>query len=121
MLLSTQPLGDLNVRATELTVGPNGEKAMPGELPPSSAYTYAVDPWWGRGHIPGRPLMPGVLMLEAAAHLGEFAGGLDDPAVAGERGQMEGRLTRQGTPERARSEYGRIEKAGASRDRAAIP
>jgi 3-hydroxyacyl-[acyl-carrier-protein] dehydratase len=27
------------------------------------------DPWWGRGHIPGRPLMPGVLMIEAAAQL----------------------------------------------------
>ena len=27
------------------------------------------DPWWARGHVPGRPLMPGVLMLEAAAQL----------------------------------------------------
>lgn len=25
------------------------------------------DEWWCRGHVPGRPLMPGVLMLEAAA------------------------------------------------------
>ena len=25
--------------------------------------------FWVRGHIPGRPLMPGVLMLEAAAQL----------------------------------------------------
>jgi len=23
--------------------------------------------WWFRGHVPGRPLLPGVLMLEAAA------------------------------------------------------
>ena len=37
---STQPLGDLQVRATEFTVGPNGQDAMPGELPPSGAYTY---------------------------------------------------------------------------------
>jgi 3-hydroxyacyl-[acyl-carrier-protein] dehydratase len=27
------------------------------------------DPWWARGHIPDRPLMPGVLMIEAAAQL----------------------------------------------------
>ena len=27
------------------------------------------DPWWARGHVPGRPIMPGVLMLEAAAQL----------------------------------------------------
>jgi RHS repeat-associated protein len=35
-------LTTLNVRATEFTVGENGEEAMPGELPPSSQYTYAV-------------------------------------------------------------------------------
>ena len=29
----------------------------------------AQDEWWVRGHIPGRPLMPGVLMIEAAAQL----------------------------------------------------
>ena len=26
------------------------------------------DAWWCRGHVPGRPLLPGVLMLEMAAH-----------------------------------------------------
>ena len=31
------------VRATEYTVGSNGFEAMPGELPPTSAYTYAVE------------------------------------------------------------------------------
>jgi RHS repeat-associated protein len=40
---TTQALSDLNVRASEYTVGPNGPKAMPGELPPTSAYTYAVE------------------------------------------------------------------------------
>jgi RHS repeat-associated protein len=40
---SEQYLPSLNVRATEVTVGPNGPKAMPGELPPTSGYTYAVD------------------------------------------------------------------------------
>ena len=28
-----------------------------------------ASPWWGRGHIPGRPLMPGVLMCEGAAQV----------------------------------------------------
>ncbi len=40
---STSPLSDLHVRATELTVGSSGPDAMPGLLPPTSAYTYAVD------------------------------------------------------------------------------
>ena len=26
-----------------------------------------ADAWWVRGHVPGRPLLPGVLMLEMAA------------------------------------------------------
>jgi len=40
---STQPLTQLSVRATEYTVGENGPQAMPAPLPPTSAYTYAVD------------------------------------------------------------------------------
>jgi len=28
--------------------------------------------FWVRGHIPGRPLMPGVIMVEAAAQLSSF-------------------------------------------------
>ena len=39
----TQPVSTINVRATEYTVGTNGREAMPGELPPSSGYTYAVE------------------------------------------------------------------------------
>ncbi|MEO7329230.1 MAG: carboxypeptidase regulatory-like domain-containing protein [Minicystis sp.] len=35
--------GGIHVRATEYTVGPNGAKAMPGTLPPTSAYTYAAE------------------------------------------------------------------------------
>lgn len=31
-----------------------------------------LDDFWVRGHMPGRPLMPGVLMLEAAAQLCSF-------------------------------------------------
>ena len=33
----------------------------------------AEDEFWVRGHIPGRPLMPGVLMVEAAAQMASFA------------------------------------------------
>ena len=29
----------------------------------------ASDDWWTRGHLPGRPLLPGVLMLEMAGQL----------------------------------------------------
>ncbi len=31
-----------------------------------------ADEWWTRGHLPGRPLFPGVLMIEAAAQLAGF-------------------------------------------------
>ncbi|MCB1053965.1 MAG: DNRLRE domain-containing protein [Acidobacteria bacterium] len=37
------PLPALTVRATEYTVGPAGPQAMPGPLPPTVAYTYAVE------------------------------------------------------------------------------
>ena len=40
---SMQPVDSLSVRATEYTVGANGPKSMPAELPPSSGYTYAVE------------------------------------------------------------------------------
>jgi RHS repeat-associated protein len=40
---STAPAGTLNVRFTEYTVGVRGPQAMPGDLPPTSAYTYAVE------------------------------------------------------------------------------
>jgi RHS repeat-associated protein len=37
-----QGLDKFNMRATEYTVGPNGPQTMPGDLPPTSDYTYAV-------------------------------------------------------------------------------
>ena len=40
---SRTPLDTLTVRATEYTVGAPGPDAMPGELPASSDYTYAVE------------------------------------------------------------------------------
>lgn len=30
------------------------------------------DAWWARGHIPSRPLMPGVLLIESAAQVASF-------------------------------------------------
>jgi len=39
----TQGITTLSVRATEYTVGSNGPKAMPAELPPTSGYTYCVE------------------------------------------------------------------------------
>ena len=41
-----------------------------------------ADEWWVRGHIPGRPLMPGVLMIEAAAQASAFLYKVIDPAEA---------------------------------------
>lgn len=38
-----RPLAPLTFRATEYTAGVAGGAAMPGELPPTSGYTYAVD------------------------------------------------------------------------------
>ncbi|HRX85614.1 MAG TPA: beta-hydroxyacyl-ACP dehydratase [Phycisphaerae bacterium] len=32
-----------------------------------------ADAWWARGHVPGRPIMPGVLQLEAGAQLVAFS------------------------------------------------
>jgi len=40
---SSQALTNFHVRATEYTVGDNGPQAMPGELPPTSGYTYAAE------------------------------------------------------------------------------
>jgi len=40
---TTMPLPTLTVHSTEYTVGPQGPKAMPVPLPPSSGYTYAVE------------------------------------------------------------------------------
>jgi RHS repeat-associated protein len=40
---STVQLGTFHVRATEYTVGADGPRAMPGPLPATSGYTYAVE------------------------------------------------------------------------------
>jgi len=33
---------------------------------------WGEEPWWASGHIPGRPIMPGVLMIEGAAQVASF-------------------------------------------------
>ena len=30
------------------------------------------NPWWGEAHVPGRPLFPGVLMIEGGAQIATF-------------------------------------------------
>jgi hypothetical protein len=40
---TVEPLSTLNVRASEYTVGNNGPNAMPGALPSTSGYTYAIE------------------------------------------------------------------------------
>ncbi|HEX2203192.1 MAG TPA: hypothetical protein VHG91_07830, partial [Longimicrobium sp.] len=40
---TTRPMGSIAVRATEFTVGEGGLRAMPGTLPPTTAYTYAAE------------------------------------------------------------------------------
>ncbi len=40
---STRSLTLLDIRATEFTVGESGPEAMPAQLPPASAYTYALE------------------------------------------------------------------------------
>lgn len=44
---------------------------------------YGADEFWARGHIPGRPILPGVLMLEAAAQLGTFYCKIEHPERQG--------------------------------------
>ncbi len=46
------------------------------------------DPWWARGHVPGRPLMPGVLMLEAAAQTATIGAALEDLEAYKQKGFM---------------------------------
>jgi 3-hydroxyacyl-[acyl-carrier-protein] dehydratase len=40
------------------------------------------DEFWVQGHVPGRPLLPGVLMIEAAAQLCSFLQGVRPHAEA---------------------------------------
>ena len=48
----------------------------------SATWTLRGDEWFFPGHFPGRPITPGVLMLESIAQCGAVAV-LSDPAYAG--------------------------------------
>lgn len=58
--------------------------------------------FWCRGHMPGYPLLPGVLMLEAAAQLTSFfastSGYVDSDKIMGLGGIDDARFTRQVRP-----------------------
>jgi 3-hydroxyacyl-[acyl-carrier-protein] dehydratase len=41
------------------------------------------DEFWARGHLPGRPIFPGVLLIEAAAQLCTFFWGMRTPPPQG--------------------------------------
>ena len=45
------------------------------------------DEFWIRGHIPGRPIFPGVLMIESAAHMVSYYVGTD-PSMQNRQGFM---------------------------------
>jgi 3-hydroxyacyl-[acyl-carrier-protein] dehydratase len=54
---------------------------VPGEHA-TGRYHVLDDAWYLRGHFPGRPIMPGVLQVEALAQVGAVCG-LSSPGFAG--------------------------------------
>jgi 3-hydroxyacyl-[acyl-carrier-protein] dehydratase len=54
---------------------------VPGEHAVGS-YLVRDDAWYLRGHFPGRPIMPGVLQVEALAQVGAVCG-LSAPGLSG--------------------------------------
>lgn len=58
------------------------------------------DEFWVEGHIPGRPIFPGVLMIEAAAQIASFItlSKLEEPAFMGFAGVDDVKFRGQVTP-----------------------
>ena len=66
------------------------------------------DEFWVRGHMPGMPLMPGVIMCEAAAQLCSY-----HVQTAQSAGRRDGRLRRPGR--RALPRHGRARRSAGDR------
>ena len=49
-----------------LHLDPSGDEFVVGYI------DVHADAWWAEDHIPGRPIFPGMLMVEASAQLGSF-------------------------------------------------
>ena len=49
-----------------LHLDPSGDEFVVGYI------DVHTDAWWAEDHIPGRPIFPGMLMVEASAQLGSF-------------------------------------------------
>jgi hypothetical protein len=92
--VGTAVLPMLTVHLTELTVGPTGPAAMTGSLPPTSAYTYAVE--ITVDEAPGRSVelsRPALLYVENFLGFAPGTGmpvGAYDPAVGTWRGVPNG-------------------------------
>lgn len=90
-------------------------------------YTPPADAWYFVGHFPGNPIVPGVLIAEAAAQVGAFVV-LSEPANAGKLvffGGMDGvrfrRVVRPGETLTLEVEMERMRPgAGKGRARAAV-
>ncbi|MCG3128877.1 MAG: 3-hydroxyacyl-[acyl-carrier-protein] dehydratase FabZ [Phycisphaerae bacterium] len=82
-LVSKSGIGELNPHRHEFALL---DGIVHKDLPSGIIAGYMdvrTDDWWVRGHIPGRPLLPGVLMIEAAAQLASFGTKLLGPDEVG--------------------------------------
>ncbi|WP_211129081.1 3-hydroxyacyl-ACP dehydratase FabZ [Sinomonas albida] len=58
----------------------------------------ATEPWF-TGHFPGRPILPGVILLEAMAQVGRFLKPLDQELISSRLARIDGvRFVREAVP-----------------------